>query len=74
MLPIVPSSTNNAKVLFVVATICVSSVDVSYDRETARFVAVIVPPEAVLSMVLRSSRDRLVSIRLLSCSDVAVIV
>ena len=74
MLPIVPSSTKKAKLLFVVATTVVSSVKVLYDREMTRFVAVTVPPEAVPSMVLRTSRDRLVSIRLLSCSDVVVIV
>jgi len=74
MHPTVPSFTYSAKLSSEVATILVSSLGVSYDLEMTRFVAVIVPPEAVLSMVLRLSIDRFVSISLLSSIETAVIV
>ena len=74
MPPIVPSTTDNANPSIEVATIVVSSLGVSYDLEMTRFVAVIVPPEAVLSMMLRISIDRFFSISLLSCIETAVTV
>ena len=74
MPPIVPSTTDNANPSIEVATIVVSSLGVSYDLEMTRFVAVTVPPEAVLSMMLRISIERFFSISLLSSIETAVTV